>query len=326
MYKASTNIKLNDSHIRPTAISRDLDQVADLIEACFPIYLDRDGQTYIQEMRRAAREMRLFCWLSSLSELRRDKIYGFIWEENDSIVGNLSLIPFKNHGREIALIANVAVDPNYRRRGIARALTEHALAYLRRKGISQVWLQVRDDNPAACQLYRDVGFLDFVSRTTWRIQPDQLKPLDDFYFRDVNITHRRSDDWGNQQKWLLDSYPLSIRWNLPVDFRRFEPGFIQRLSNFLDGVYIKHWRIGYHEKAQGVITWQKTDSFANNLWLALKNVEEEQYLIGALALLLKRLNKKRTISVDYPEGRFAKTFKTIGFSKFRSLIWMKQNL
>ena len=319
-------MQLNDSHIRPLALSRDLDQVADLIEGCFPIHLDRDGQTYIQEMRKAAREMRLFGWLSSLSELGRDKVPGFVWEEDGRLVGNLSLIPFKNQGRDIALIANVAVDPKYRRRGIARALTEHALGYLRRKGVSQVWLQVRDDNPAACQLYRSVGFVDVVTRTTWRIQPNQLVTLEGNFYRDLNIKHRRKEDWVKQKRLLLERYPLAIRWNLSVDFSRFEPGFIQGLSNLLDGVHLRHWRVAVKGDTQCFITWQKTDSFANNLWLAFPEMMEEKFLPGMLKLILNRLNKKRAISIDFPEGQFVAGFTAIGFRKFRSLIWMKQTL
>ena len=63
------------------------------------------------------------------------------------IVGNLSLIPFVRRGHVVYLIANVAVHPDYRRRGIARQLTQTALDYLRQRGVSSAWLQVRDDNP-----------------------------------------------------------------------------------------------------------------------------------------------------------------------------------
>jgi len=65
---ASTQVQnFNHSHIRKLDLTRDLDQVADLIERCFPIHLDYDGQTYIKEMRKTAREMRLLGWLSNLA-------------------------------------------------------------------------------------------------------------------------------------------------------------------------------------------------------------------------------------------------------------------
>ena len=162
---------INIDRIRSLDISSDLDQVADLIEMCFPISHDPDGQTYIREMRKAAREMRLFGWLSTLAEMGSTKSAGFVWEDSGEIIGNLSLIPFQNDGRRIHLIANVAVHPDHRRKGIARALTQHALAYLRRRGDPAAWLQVREDNPAAITLYRSVGFKEQAIRTTWRIRP-----------------------------------------------------------------------------------------------------------------------------------------------------------
>jgi len=114
----------NSAHIRKMDISRDLNAVADLIEMCFPIQKDKDGQTYIKQMRQAARDMRYVRWLSTLAEIGESRSSGFVWEENGRIIGNLSLIPFQQGGQRIHLIANVAVLPEHRRRGIARALTQ----------------------------------------------------------------------------------------------------------------------------------------------------------------------------------------------------------
>jgi len=326
MISAIASPNISKSQIRKLNISRDLDQVADLIEQCFPIHLDRDGQTYIREMRKAAREMRYLGWLSSLPDLGSNKAPGFIWEEEGRILGNLSMIPFKNQGKNICLIANVAVDPNYRRQGIARALTNHALAYLRRNQVSQVWLQVRDDNPAAHQLYKSTGFIDHLVRTSWRIKPGQFEPMDKDNLRNVSIGKRPKNIWEDHKIWLLNRYPESIRWNLPVDFSQFEPGLLQKISNFLEGVYLKHWTVYDQKECLGVITWQKTSTHANNLWLAFSDSWESSTLSYALHRVMRRLPKKHPISIDYPKGRFVDQFKVMGFKEFRSLIWMKQNL
>jgi|UniRef100_A0A7C3Z336 ribosomal-protein-alanine N-acetyltransferase len=55
-------------------------------------------------------------------------------------------------------ILNLAVHPDYRRRGISRALLTAALEQARTQGAEVVWLEVRPSNEAALALYRSFGF------------------------------------------------------------------------------------------------------------------------------------------------------------------------
>jgi len=326
MISVSASPIINKNRIRKINISRDLDQVADLIERCFPIHLDHDGQTYIREMRKTARQMQFLGSLSTLSDLDRNKASGFVWEEEGQIIGNLSLIPFKDQEKNIYLIANVAVDPNQRRRGIARALTNHALDFLRRKNVAEAWLQVRDDSPAAYQLYRSTGFVDHVVRTTWRIQPVEFNLLEKGRIKNTHVGKRHKEDWEFQRKWLLKRYPKSIRWSLPVNFSRFEPGLLQKIANIFEGVALKHWTISNQKECLGAVTWQKTSTYANNIWLAFPEDVTPSVFSYALQVVMKRLPRSHPISIDYPKDCFAEEFKNRGFKEFRTLIWMKQNL
>jgi ribosomal protein S18 acetylase RimI-like enzyme len=316
----------NSGHIRKLDLSSDLDQVADLIEACFPISHDPDGQTYIREMRKTARDMRMLGWLSNLAELGSTKSAGFVWVEADKILGNLSLIPFQKDGRRFHLIANVAVTANQRRKGIARALTEHALAYLRRRGDEATWLQVRVDNPAAIALYRSAGFKNEAVRTTWRIRPQDFIRNAGQAGNALTVKQCNQQRWQSHQAWLADAYPSEIRWNLPVDFNRFAPGLVQHLTNFMDGMRFRHWAFYQNQELRGVITWQKTRAYADTLWLAFSPEFENEILPRALAYVLKRLKPKHPLSIDYPYGRFSQTFEDLGFTIFRTLIWMKCEL
>ena len=326
MISAALSTTSKFDHIRRLDLSRDLDQVADLIEICFPIHKDQDGQTYVKEMRKAARDMRMMGWLTNLAEMGSQRASGFVWEQDGNIIGNLSLVPFQKDGRRIHLIANVAVHPDYRRQGIGRALTVHAISFLQRRGDKQTWLQVRDDNPGAIDLYRSVGFVDRFAPTTWRISPFEFTALPTPRFPELVIRRRKPADWKDQQQWLDFTYPHELRWNLPVDFRRFAPGFLQGLENFLDGVSLRHWTVVSEDKNLGTITWQKTKSFANNLWLAFPEEIENKVLPGALQMVLNRLAKRHPLSIDYPKGRASPDLRALGFENFRTLIWMSRSL
>ncbi len=55
-------------------------------------------------------------------------------------------------------VYNVAVRPEFRRRGIAAQLLRSALAWGQRNGAALAFLEVRDGNSAAQRLYRGCGF------------------------------------------------------------------------------------------------------------------------------------------------------------------------
>jgi streptothricin acetyltransferase len=57
-----------------------------------------------------------------------------------------------------ALIADIAVDPPFRRRGIGRRLMAQAVAWARGRGLPGVMLETQNINAAACRLYASCGF------------------------------------------------------------------------------------------------------------------------------------------------------------------------
>jgi len=62
-------------------------------------------------------------------------------------------------GDNEAWINNIAVDPAYRRRGVARALMDDLLARARAGGAKSVFLEVAVDNVPAQRLYDAYGFV-----------------------------------------------------------------------------------------------------------------------------------------------------------------------
>lgn len=316
----------NSNHIRSLDMTRDLNAVADLIEMCFPIHKDRDGQTYLRQMRKTARDMHYLRWLSSMADLSGDRVAGFVWEEDGRILGNISLVPFKENRHTIHMIANVAVLPEHRRKGIARALTARAMAFLRRKHEPRVWLQVRDDATGARELYRSVGFADRLKRTSWRVRPLDVRKPREADPEQIVVRKRRESDWANQSVWLMTGYPSSMRWNLPVNFHQFEAGPIQEVKNFLDGINLRHWAMEKDGECQGFLSWQKTSTYANNLWLALAPEADGELLTGAIPEIMHNFKRRHVLSLDLAYGAYGDELTALGFKIFRTLVWMSCEL
>ena len=57
-----------------------------------------------------------------------------------------------------AHIATIATHPEYRRHGIARKLLMYALRYMSKEGAVTSFLEVRESNSAAQEMYRKVGY------------------------------------------------------------------------------------------------------------------------------------------------------------------------
>jgi ribosomal protein S18 acetylase RimI-like enzyme len=298
--------------------------VADLIEICFATSLDEDGRDYLRQMRWAARDYTYLSWIQGAAERIASPLFGFVWEEDGRIVGNLSLIPLTRRARLYYLIANVAVHPNYRRRGIGRQLTQAAIEHLRERGLETAWLQVREDNPGAHQLYRSLGFVDRAVRTAWltgRGAPRGEMPPG------VLVTRRRPQDWDVQQALLRHAYPPEVAWNLPLQVGRFSPAPLGMLWRWLQGETQMHWVARAGERPLGFLSWEPMRGSADSLWLGADPEREHE---SVLALLLRAradlARRNRPLTVNYPAGRAVQAFAQAGFVANQTLVWMSIDL
>ena len=73
---------------------------------------------------------------------------------------------------EQADIITIAVLPEFRRHGLAKALMERALAHIRGLGASTLFLDVEDGNLAAVRLYEGLGFKEIRRRKLYYRQKD----------------------------------------------------------------------------------------------------------------------------------------------------------
>ncbi len=80
--------------------------------------------------------------------------FGLVAEVGDEITGYLIAREAGGSGE----ILNLAVDPPRRRGGIGRRLLDAGLAGLKRRGVEEIFLEVRESNLAAQALYLGAGF------------------------------------------------------------------------------------------------------------------------------------------------------------------------
>ena len=88
-------------------------------------------------------------------------------DADTKLVGYCILISAADEGE----IANIAVRPSQRRRGIGALLLDDALAEAARTGVIQLFLEVRASNAAAGALYASRGFLPVGRRIAYYHDP-----------------------------------------------------------------------------------------------------------------------------------------------------------
>jgi ribosomal-protein-alanine N-acetyltransferase len=79
-------------------------------------------------------------------------------------------------GREIAgsgEVLNLAVAPDHRRQGVARALLRAGLALLKKRHVDEVFLEVRESNRSAQALYLSSGFRPVGQRAAYYRNPKE---------------------------------------------------------------------------------------------------------------------------------------------------------
>ena len=309
------------ANLRAFDIRSDLLAVADLVELCFKESLDADGRLYIHQMRKTARSGRLLSLAAAASGRMDTPPGGFVWLESRELVANLSLIPVYTQGISRYLIANVAVHPDFRRRGIARSLTQAAIAHAQRSRAKEIWLQVDAANQPAQKLYRGMGFEQRAHRASWQTKPDP--DLASPNHAAIKVRNQQKADWQQHRRWLDELYPKLIRWNLPLDIKQFQPGWRGSIQRFIREKHGQQWAAHKEDKLVGVLSWQSSSLQTDRLWFASSPEVEAEALPQLLSQAYLNLRPERSFVLNYPAGRGVSLFEKTGFELVRSLIWMQ---
>ncbi len=297
------------SGLRSVNPRRDMGQVADLIEIAFAGHMDASGRRMVREIRSLGR-MGWFGWLAGLLLLPpAARPRGYVWWEDDRVVGNASLLPVRGYP-DRWVMANVAVHPDYRRRGIAREMVQACERLAQQAGARTVVLQVESENQAALQLYRRQGFEMLSTRSTWRrttlvADPPLPGPPG-------RIRESQNQQWKAHFELAQRVAPEGLVWPFPLerDFFRPKRG-------------IAHWLCWDGDHLLGGLSLRPGGS-ARLVMVVDPSVrgQLESSLVGFGLQALGR--GQPSVLLDYPAAVATEPLRALGFREERRLTWMRK--
>lgn len=318
---------LHQYGLRPLNPGRDLGGVADLLEEVFKHELDAGGRQMIREARMLSQSGPLFFLLLPFAGGGLGMSPGYVWEQDGRIVGNVTMMRSKQ-SPDYWQIANVAVDPDHRRQGIATRLMETSLKAIQRKKGRLVSLQVRRDNPAVV-LYQSFGFQPMGAVTRW--QAETRFRLDQLLTQGRPLRRARADDWMAIWNLFKSAVPAAQGWPEPLEENDFRPGLWRWLADLFAGRSVQRWVAPASTgEIDGYAELRTEPGRAPQVTLRVRPAAfsqlEGDLLQGALSQLSRRGYGR--VVIDHPaedvaaEGRL----REAGFRPLRTLLLMQLQL
>lgn len=323
MAAGTLSVSSKNQGLRPVDLRRDLREIAGLMEICFSDTLDQNGRGAVREMEALSNSGPLL-WL--IGAMAPQWQMGYVWLEDGRLVGNVST-QMSEHDRGTWLIANVAVHPDYRRRGIATALTKAALDLAGVNRARRALLQVHQHNTTAFDLYRALDFTTVTTRSTWE-RVSSLEPPQSEAAR-YDIRRARSEEWTRDYNFVARHRPAGFNWLRPLRQADWRPSIWRSVQQFLAGMRHEHWL------ALDALTGQLAGAYY--LLTGRGNYDELDLLVSPehqgrlerplLAAGLRRLGRRPwAVRIDHPSPDPAAEplLQEFGFRRLQTLIWMER--
>ena len=284
---------------RPINLSKDVPQVIALLELVFGEKLGANGRYVLNNVNLGTQTP--FSWRLNMRFSRLAP--GVVWEENGRIIANATLLPTRSQDRFI--VVNVAVHPDYRRRGIARLLMEAIMDLVRARQGKTIILQVVKDNLPAIKLYESLQFQNLGSITNWYATASQIHTIHptSSHRQPPVIRELRAKEW--QQAHHLDSLALSIdlNWPEPPQPTVYKRSLRRRVDDFLNGRAVETWvTTNRHGQLTGLATINSQWGRIHQLLIRIHPQWRGELERPLLAKLLRRLRylPRRNVRLDYP--------------------------
>ncbi|MCA9989861.1 MAG: GNAT family N-acetyltransferase [Ardenticatenaceae bacterium] len=313
------------SGLRPIDLRTDVAPVMSLLRLAFGAALESDSRPLLQPGPSLAQSN----WGSLASLLGRGMPAGFVWEEAGRIVGNVSVLTTSLPGRY--LVANVAVHPNYRRRGIARRLMLQVQQAAQANAGREILLQVDQQNDSAIQLYASLGYEWLGAMTTWQVAHHLLQSL----AAPAGLYRLRrlgSDEWRAAYALDRQVLPADLHWPQPVREDAYRQGLWRWVSNALAARQVETWVAADDDDHQLLALAALTSEWgrAHSLALRVAPAGQGQVERPLLAWLIRRVQQaaRRPVRVDHPAGDdlVNSLLQEANFRPHRTLAVMKQKL
>jgi GNAT superfamily N-acetyltransferase len=302
-----------------------------LLEVAFATTMDSSGRGAIREMRTLSRMGAGLSVLQGLSDLAQGMSMGYVWVEHGHLVGNVSVYS-ANAAADLSkawIIANVAVHPDYQRKGIARRLMQASMDMVRRQGGSKAILQVDADNYTAQRLYERLGFVYERAWTTWRRSITALRPPT--LLHGPYITHRTGGEWAAEYRLAQQVFPAArggLGWLRPLYPAQFRRGLWRRLKDWVNLRSLERLIIRTDDESRILASlWVENGLLAGSTMLTLivDPQYEGLYDDALLNTAVRRFGGSQALTIEYPADLMTTTtvLRRYGFSPRREVIHMR---
>lgn len=320
--------------LRPVNLRTDLVPLADLIEIAFADTMDNSGRAAVREMRTLSRLGPGLSVLLGMNDLAQGVGLGFVWIEDGRLVGNTSVYPANVPTGPAWIVANVAVHPDYRARGIARQLVQASLDMIRRRrrgGSAPVILQVEADNAIARHLYERLGFVAERSWTQWRRSSTMRTPppFDYGNHPSIYITRRRPNEWRAEYALAQRLRPAvlgGMGWLRPLHAHLFRRPLLKRLGDLISFRSLERLVIRGERDDLRAVMWIESAFAASSVQLTLMIEPQYQgeYDEALINLATRRFSLRSALSMEHPTDDLvtAAVLQRYNFYAQRTLIHM----
>jgi ribosomal-protein-alanine N-acetyltransferase len=311
--------------MRPFDPLSDTGPVAELIGLAFGDRLDPAGRAVLREMRAVARWRPLLWTLYWPGSGGTGSVPGFVWVEDGRVVGNVSLR--RALGRDVYLIGNVAVHPDWQGHGIGRALMERALEELAAQGAEWVGLEVQTDNPTARQLYKDLGFEE-VGRIL-----HMLRPAGPLHLHEQpsygSLRRGRARDSAALFSLVCAIVPEPQRTLLEIHSDDYRPGWQRGLDLLFEGRREAWWLVEEGGEVQAAVRVLHERSRRPDRLEVLVSPghggHSEHILVRRGMASLRALHRRMTeILIPSPTTSLISALEAVGFQELKVLIQMRR--
>jgi ribosomal protein S18 acetylase RimI-like enzyme len=305
-------------------VARHLAGVAELLSVCFAGEVDDGWRSAVREMQFLGHFgplLKLLLWFTPEQNILTN---GFVWVEDGRVVGNVSTQPAETQ-TGAWMVANVAVHPDYRRRGLARQMMNATLEYIRKQGGRAVILQVDDENSGAFDLYRQLGFAHLTTRRQWSRPSRSFVPALEPSRFDIRL--RGDREWLEQLNLAELAHPHGLAWNRPLSLSEFKPSGWRRAQMFFNNEADEHWlATTEREQVAGSVVVLTGRPEGDRLVLMVHPAFRGQVERALLVRGLRRLGARPwSLRIEHPaEDTYVNDLLTdFGFGVTRALRWMR---